>query len=123
MHTDTHTHTHTRDVSRPRISSLNVRSGCQLDAVATCARCPLTFIIPSRLEEAAVRLSGFSVWEILHNNTPSRCSSARVNKQQSYSMNSFHLVSNVMSSKEIQQEMVTLFLQVVAQKVSERLAE
>ena len=53
----------------------------------------------------------------------SRCSSARVNKQQSYSMNGFHLVSNVMSSEEIQQEMVTLFLQVVAQKVSERLAE
>lgn len=34
----------------------------------------------------------------------------------------FHLVSNVTLCEEIQQEMVALFLQVVAQKVLERLA-
>ena len=124
-------HTHTRDVSRPRISSLNVRSGGQLDAVTTCARRPLRFIIPSRLEEA-VRQSGFSVWEILHNNSWSRCSSAGVNKSHMPPWSScftsddmymcFHLVSNVTLCEEIQQEMVALFLQVVAQKVLERLA-
>lgn len=78
-----------------------------------------------------MRQSGFSVWEVLHDNTSSRCSSAGVNKSHmppwsscftSDDMYSFHLVSNVTLSEEIQQEMVALFLQVVAQKVSERLA-